>query len=96
MWVTGLLKWTSCKLWWNRVWKYTEFENTFALFFSIESPSCFVGNYSDEPTCGRPLGMKFDPDGYLVVCDAYLGLFRVDVDTGEQFSASMSSHCSAF
>ena len=41
-----------------------------------------IGRDEDEPTCGRPLGMRFDKDGYLIVVDAYLGLFKVNVATG--------------
>lgn len=33
-------------------------------------------------TGGRPLGLEIDPDGRLVVCDAELGLLRVDLATG--------------
>lgn len=43
---------------------------------------CVAGGYDDEPTCGRPLGMRLDPDGYLIVCDAYLGIYEVNVATG--------------
>lgn len=32
--------------------------------------------------CGRPLGMRFDKDGYLIVADAYLGLYKINVATG--------------
>ena len=38
------------------------------------------GTYEFEPQCGRPKGMKFGPDGYLYVVDAYKGLLRVDVE----------------
>ncbi|MFU8820536.1 MAG: SMP-30/gluconolactonase/LRE family protein [Gammaproteobacteria bacterium] len=31
-------------------------------------------------TGGRPLGLEFDPDGRLVVCDGYKGLLRVSMD----------------
>ena len=41
------------------------------------------GGYDNEPTCGRPLGMRFDADGYLVVCDAYYGLYKINVTTGD-------------
>ena len=37
---------------------------------------------ANEPTCGRPLGMRMGPDGFLVVIDAYLGLYKVNVATG--------------
>ncbi|XP_013383692.1 adipocyte plasma membrane-associated protein isoform X3 [Lingula anatina] len=47
---------------------------------TLGKPPC--GKFDDEPTCGRPLGMRFDKDGSLVVVDAYLGLFRVNVETG--------------
>lgn len=33
-------------------------------------------------TGGRPLGLEYDADGLLVVCDADRGLLRVDPDTG--------------
>lgn len=33
-------------------------------------------------TGGRPLGIEYDADGLLVVCDADRGLLRVDPDTG--------------
>lgn len=36
-----------------------------------------------EEICGRPLGLRFAPDGKLLVADAYFGLFSVDVDTGQ-------------
>lgn len=44
---------------------------------------CNDTNYDDEPMCGRPLGMKFDPDGYLLVIDTYSGLYRINVATGD-------------
>ncbi|XP_064087293.1 adipocyte plasma membrane-associated protein Hemomucin-like [Macrobrachium nipponense] len=37
-----------------------------------------------ESICGRPLGLRFAPDGKLIVVDAYLGLFALDVETGER------------
>ncbi|XP_071515562.1 adipocyte plasma membrane-associated protein Hemomucin-like isoform X2 [Panulirus ornatus] len=37
-----------------------------------------------EKVCGRPLGLRFAPDGHLVVVDAYLGLFSIDVDNGQK------------
>ena len=33
-------------------------------------------------TGGRPLGLELDPEGRLVVCDARLGLLRVDLASG--------------
>lgn len=36
----------------------------------------------DEAKCGRPLGLTFDRWGFLIVCDAYYGLHRVDVRSG--------------
>ena len=40
-------------------------------------------NEHDEVNCGRPLGMDFDRWGFLLVCDPYHGLVRVDVETGK-------------
>lgn len=42
-----------------------------------------IGLEKNEPTCGRPLGMRMSKDGYLIVADAYLGLFKVNVATGK-------------
>ena len=41
-----------------------------------------AGGFDNEPTCGRPLGMRIDRDGYLIVVDAYLGIFKINVATG--------------
>ncbi|XP_037543223.1 adipocyte plasma membrane-associated protein [Nematolebias whitei] len=46
----------------------------------LGSPPC--GSSDDEPTCGRPLGMRVGPNGTLFVADAYLGLFEVNPTTG--------------
>ncbi|XP_038607055.1 adipocyte plasma membrane-associated protein [Tachyglossus aculeatus] len=37
----------------------------------------------DEPTCGRPLGIRVGPNGTLFVADAYQGIFEVDPNTGD-------------
>lgn len=49
------------------------------------------GRFEDEPTCGRPLGMRLDKAGYLIVCDGYLGLFKINVATGDVFTLWPSS-----
>jgi len=41
-----------------------------------------LDGYENEPTCGRPLGMRLDADGYLIVCDTALGIFKINVATG--------------
>ncbi|XP_023677325.1 adipocyte plasma membrane-associated protein [Paramormyrops kingsleyae] len=41
------------------------------------------GSRDDEPTCGRPLGIRVGPNGTLFVADAYLGLFEINLVTGE-------------
>ncbi|XP_013855884.1 adipocyte plasma membrane-associated protein, partial [Austrofundulus limnaeus] len=43
-------------------------------------PPC--GSTDDEPSCGRPLGIRVGPNGTLFVADAYLGLFEVNPTTG--------------
>lgn len=39
--------------------------------------------FVDESKCGRPLGLYFDKVGALYVADAYHGLFKVNVSTGQ-------------
>ncbi|XP_022904498.2 adipocyte plasma membrane-associated protein Hemomucin-like [Onthophagus taurus] len=36
-----------------------------------------------EKICGRPLGIAFDKDGFLIAVDAYYGIFKVNVKTGD-------------
>ncbi|KAK2824730.1 hypothetical protein Q5P01_021905 [Channa striata] len=47
----------------------------------LGKPPC--GSRDEEPTCGRPLGIRVGPNGTLFVADAYLGLFEVIPTTGE-------------
>lgn len=37
----------------------------------------------EEKLCGRPLGLAFSNDGTLYVSDAYYGIFKVNVKSGE-------------
>ncbi|XP_026508993.1 adipocyte plasma membrane-associated protein [Terrapene carolina triunguis] len=37
----------------------------------------------DEPTCGRPLGIRAGPNNTLFVADAYCGLYEIDPVTGD-------------
>ncbi|KAL4641129.1 adipocyte plasma membrane-associated protein [Arapaima gigas] len=48
---------------------------------TLGKPPC--GSREEEPTCGRPLGIRVGPNGTLFVADAYLGLFEVNPVTGE-------------
>jgi sugar lactone lactonase YvrE len=41
------------------------------------------GHHHHATTCSRPLGLAFDPEGFLLVCDPNIGLHRVNVQTGE-------------
>jgi len=38
--------------------------------------------YWDVFNCGRPLGLRFDNEGMLLVADAFLGIFKVDIHKG--------------
>lgn len=49
----------------------------------IDFFSKFADGIWQEHKCGRPLGMKFDKKGNLYVADAYYGIFKVNVATGE-------------
>ena len=55
--------------------------------FARFNASCgpFAGSYDEypparEPLCGRPLGMRFDASGRLLVAEAYSGLHRFSSD----------------
>uniref|UniRef100_A0A0B7A1Q4 Strictosidine synthase conserved region domain-containing protein n=1 Tax=Arion vulgaris TaxID=1028688 RepID=A0A0B7A1Q4_9EUPU len=49
------------------------------------------GGYLNENTCGRPLGMRMDKDGFLIVADAYYGLFKLNVVTGDYVPLHLST-----
>ncbi|GFS15432.1 adipocyte plasma membrane-associated protein [Elysia marginata] len=36
-----------------------------------------------ELQCGRPVGLRMDRQGRLIVADAYRGIFRINVQTGD-------------
>ena len=40
------------------------------------------GRPENEPNCGRPLGLRMH-EGILYVVDAYMGLYKISVETGE-------------
>lgn len=40
----------------------------------------------EEDKCGRPLGLSFDKTGSLYVADAYYGIFKVDISTGNNIN----------
>lgn len=37
----------------------------------------------DNSICGRPLGLNFDNDGVLYVTEAYSGIWKIDLKTGD-------------
>lgn len=43
-----------------------------------------AGNW-DSRNCGRPLGIRFDKEGQLIAADSYLGIFKVDFESGNSF-----------
>uniref|UniRef100_A0A914X7P3 Adipocyte plasma membrane-associated protein n=1 Tax=Plectus sambesii TaxID=2011161 RepID=A0A914X7P3_9BILA len=44
-------------------------------------PPC--GSYITEPTCGRPLGVRMTSNKQLIVADAYLGIYSVNIVEGK-------------
>lgn len=36
----------------------------------------------DAANCGRPLGIRFDKDGHLIASDSYLGIFKINFESG--------------
>ncbi|CAG5128453.1 unnamed protein product [Candidula unifasciata] len=45
----------------------------------MASPGC-----KSEQECGRPLGLRLDSRGGLIVADSSNGIYRVNVETGEK------------
>ncbi|XP_046359290.2 adipocyte plasma membrane-associated protein-like isoform X1 [Haliotis rufescens] len=65
----------------GKIWAFKKNNLRLVARTGIDHPDC--GSFTLEPDCGRPKGMKVDQDGFLVVADAYKGLLRVNVTTGE-------------
>lgn len=57
---------------------YASFEDGRIMQFNPDGQPIRVAAH----TGGRPLGLRFHPDGHLLVCDANLGLLQVDTQTG--------------
>lgn len=39
----------------------------------------------EEHICGRPLGLSMDKNGFLYVADAYYGIFKVNLNSKDQY-----------
>jgi len=39
--------------------------------------------YWDVDKCGRPLGIRFDKNGDMIASDSYLGIFKINFNSGE-------------
>lgn len=44
-----------------------------------------TGGYEDEPKCGRPLGIRRIEGEEFIVADAYLGVFRINFESGQLY-----------
>lgn len=66
----------------GQVLKYNPQQDKLSLVVSFSSEKC--QGYHTEPECGRPLGLKFDNNGNLIVIEAYSGIWKVDVKTGKK------------
>lgn len=36
----------------------------------------------DAKNCGRPLGIRFDQSGHLIASDSYLGIYKINFESG--------------
>ncbi|XP_065890169.1 adipocyte plasma membrane-associated protein-like isoform X2 [Dysidea avara] len=69
----------------GRVVKINLHKETYTLVTRMNDPpydKC--GSIDMLPVCGRPLGMKWDINGKLIIVDAYKGLVSINTTTGEQ------------
>uniref|UniRef100_A0A8C5WI28 Strictosidine synthase conserved region domain-containing protein n=1 Tax=Leptobrachium leishanense TaxID=445787 RepID=A0A8C5WI28_9ANUR len=66
----------------GKLWKISREQLSFITQMGQNVSQCGTQEY--EPVCGRPHGVRMDPDGYLIVADSYFGLFRVNPHTGEK------------
>jgi hypothetical protein len=43
----------------------------------------------EEHICGRPLGITTDNKGFLYVADAYYGIFKINVNSSNNYGMSI-------
>ena len=55
---------------------------------TLGRPPC--GGIANERHCGRPLGIRVK-DGFIYTVDAYLGLFKINISSGEKFNLLKAS-----
>lgn len=71
---------------------YASFEDGRIIQFNEQGqPARTVAN-----TGGRPLGLRFHPDGSLLVCDANIGLLQVNIQNGQVELLTNSAEGKAF
>ncbi|XP_035282425.1 adipocyte plasma membrane-associated protein [Anguilla anguilla] len=67
----------------GKLWRIHQDQLHFITQMGQNIPEC--GTSTDyEPVCGRPHGLRLDSEGQLIVADSYLGLFRVNPQSGEK------------
>uniref|UniRef100_A0A4W3I4S1 Zgc:194209 n=1 Tax=Callorhinchus milii TaxID=7868 RepID=A0A4W3I4S1_CALMI len=66
----------------GKLWRIHDNQLTFVAQMGQDVSGC--GSFESEALCGRPHGVRFDKDGYLIVADSYYGLYRVHPLTGEK------------
>lgn len=47
----------------------------------------FTDGIHEPEICGRPLGLSFDGNQNMYVADAYYGIFKVNLSSGESHVA---------
>ncbi len=71
---------------------YASFEDGRIIQFNAQGqPARTVAN-----TGGRPLGLRFHPDGHLLACDANIGLLRINIQNGHVELLTNSAEGKAF
>ncbi|BBN09341.1 adipocyte plasma membrane-associated protein [Marchantia polymorpha subsp. ruderalis] len=62
---------------------WVEFATVIANRTEVCNPTTpLAANLKYEHLCGRPLGIRFNKDGDLYICDAYFGLLKVGAEGG--------------
>ena len=64
------------------IWLFACVISTIVLLGSekLDSKLCAEAVRQSEPTCGRPLGMRLLDDQNLLVIDAFIGIFQVNIE----------------
>jgi len=68
-----------------KILKLMGYANKYFILIYFHYWRLIIDELYEEHICGRPLGLSMDRNGFLYVADAYYGIFKVNVNSKDQY-----------